>query len=161
MDQTKTRKTKYLPYNSSILFLSCTLEAVQRNDLQCPFAHGHQYLLIILYLSVFPLSPVYFQSLLSVSLKEPHHAVSTATFLGAQLTREGAALSTGPVQLLHKHPPPTWLQRAPLRHPNTSSKQTLIFYLSYQVCPFKLLSKTFFIIFSLSSQELMVSEFPG
>lgn len=53
------------------------------------------------------------------------------------------------------------LPRASLRSPNSSSKQTLIFHLSYQVCPFKLLSKTFFIIFSLSSQELMASEFPG
>lgn len=57
-----------------------------------------------------------------------------------------------PLRLLGKHE---------FSNSNSSLGETLIFYLSYQVHPFKLLSKTFFIIFSLSSQELMVSEFPG
>lgn len=40
------------------------------------FEHVHQYLLIILYLSVLSLASVHFPSLLSVSLKEPHHAAA-------------------------------------------------------------------------------------
>lgn len=57
-----------------------------------------------------------------------------------------------PLRLLSKHE---------FSNTDSSLRETLIFYLSYQVHPFKLLSKTFFIIFSLSSQELMVSEFLG
>lgn len=58
-------------------------------------------------------------------------------------------------------PPLRLLPQHEFSNTDSSPGETLIFYLSYQVHPFKLLSKTFFIIFSLSSQELMVSEFPG
>lgn len=58
-------------------------------------------------------------------------------------------------------PPLRLLPQHEFSNTDSSLRETLIFYLSYQVHPFKLLSKTFFIIFSLSSQELMVSEFPG
>lgn len=77
------RQEKQNLYHVNLDILFYALEDV-KNDLRCQFWTCHGYLLIKLYLFLFPLSPVYLHFFLSVSLKETSPCyVSVVIFSGA------------------------------------------------------------------------------